>query len=398
MIPTPIQVFERREKERHRPSAIIHCNYVYGIGHFVRMVELARGLSDRFDMYLLNGGEPVPNYNIPAEISCLQIPAIYSEEMLQQLRPVDRSMDLRQCYAMRSAMIADLVSAITPDLLITEHFPFGPLFESEVLSLISHVKTCNPRSKVVSSVRDIILAEGGGARDAYTCSLLNHWYDLVLVHGDPRIVPFTTSFPLAREIQIPCHYTGYIVKSIQPVAPPRDLPILLVSVGGGRMGGELLYRVLEAHEAIAHQWHHQLVMFTGAFQQDAQRLNAYLHENGLRHVTVRQFDEERYRQTLAAASAVICMGGYNSLLEAVSLGRPVLIYNRVFYGNNQEQNLRMARFEQAGLVHIINSDDLTPTNLAKRVVDTVMNWRRVHLDINVNGIVETRKVLERILG
>lgn len=391
----PEEMNEFKKKKPNRPSIFILCNYVYGIGHFVRVVELSRGLCEHFEIYLINGGEPVPNYNIPEEINYIQIPAIYSVEKQQKLMPVDQNLNLKQCLSMRSTIITELVGKVKPDLLITEHFPFGPLFETEAISLITQVKKNNPQSKIASSVRDVIFAEEGSARDSHTCSLINKWYDLILVHGDPGIVPFESSFPMVEKIRIPFCYTGYIVQSIRQGRSQSNLPILLVSVGGGRMGGELLDAVLKAHEIIARQWQHQLVLFVGAFQKETQRLHEYVNQNNLHNVKIFQFDKEAYQEIIAEASAVICMGGYNSLLEAVSIGKPVLIYNRLFYGNNQEQNLRMVRFQKEGLVRIINSDELDREKLADLILKAIKQFRGIKFNIKIDGVYETLKILKK---
>ncbi len=211
----PEEMNEFKKKKPNRPSIFIHCNYVYGIGHFVRVAELSRGLCEHFEIYLINGGEPVPNYNISAELNYIQIPAIYSVEKQQRLMPVDQNLNLKQCLSMRSSIIMKLVFKVKPHILITETFPFGPLFENEAISLITQVKKNNPQSKIISSVRDVILTKEGSARDSHTCFLINKWYDLIIVHGDPNIVPFKSSFPMVEKIQIPLCYTGYIVQSIE---------------------------------------------------------------------------------------------------------------------------------------------------------------------------------------
>jgi len=385
---------ELKKKKLSRPSIFIHCNYVYGIGHFVRMAELSRGLCKHFEIYLLTGGEPVPNYNISSEINYIQMPAIYSVEKQQKLLPVDKNLTLEQCLSMRSAIIEELVCKIKPDILITEHFPFGPLFENEAISLIAQVKKNNPQNKIISSVRDVILTGEGSTRDSHACSLINKWYDLILVHGDSSIVPFESSFPMVEKIKIPLCHTGYIVQSIRQRRSPSNRPILVVSVGGGRMGGELLDAVLKVHKRIARQWQHQLVLFVGAFQKDTQKLHEYVTQNNLHNVKIFQFDKEDYHQILAEASAVICMGGYNSLLEAVSIRKPVLIYNRLFHGNNQEQNLRMVRFQKAGLVRIINSDELDREKLADLIIRAITRFRGSRFKIKIDGVHETLKILK----
>ena len=384
-------------RRRVRPRILIHCQYVYGIGHYVRSVELARGLSEGFDVFLLNGGEMIPNYDPPPEVTCFQLPAIYKEEQADHLSPVDPSLSLDHCIEARASLIERLVWQIAPDILITEHFPFGLLFEFEVMTLIAQVKKCKPKARIVSSVRDVIESEEGGQQDSYICSLLNQNYDTVLVHGEEYIVPFSASFPLLDKIKIPVHYTGYVVRAIAPRIPKADPPVLVVSVGGGRMGGELLYAVLDAHRSVAKQWQHQLVLFTGAFQWDAQKLHTRAKKYCHSDVAINEFDQEHYRRVLAAASAVICLGGYNSLLEAVSAHLPILVYQRKFHGNNNEQKLRSTLFQRSGLVRVLSPDDLAVDRMAVQIVELVENHESPDNCVRIDGAVKARILLEMLL-
>ncbi len=134
-----------------------------------------------------------------------------------------------------------------PDILITEHFPFGLLFENEVIELISEVKKSNPQSKVVSSVRDIIESSGGGEKDEYISDLINKWYDLILVHGDERMADLTFSFSKVAQVSVPIFHTGYIVRHIQNKKISDDYPLVLVSVAAGRLGNELLDAIIDSH-------------------------------------------------------------------------------------------------------------------------------------------------------
>jgi len=380
-----------------KPKIIIHCQYVYGIGHYVRSVELARGLSEGFDVFLLNGGEAVPNYDLPQDVSCFQLPAIYKEEQADHLSPVDPSLSLAACFEARASLIEQMVYQIEPDILITEHFPFGLLFAIEVMTLIGLVKKCKPKARIVSSVRDIIESENGGPQDAYICSLLNRNYDMVLVHGDKYIVPFHSSFPLADKINIPIYYTGYVVRAVTPKTTKAEPPLLLVSVGGGRMGEELLYAVLDAHRIVAKQWKHHLVLFAGAFQQNIEQLHARVKECGYEDVTINAFDHAHYHQMLASTTAVICLGGYNSLLEAVSAGLPVLVYQRKFHGNNNEQALRATLLQRAGLVRILYPEDLVVERMVARILGLTEAGEMTNVRIKTDGAMMSRNLLEKLL-
>lgn len=380
------------------PDLLIHCQYVYGIGHFVRTIELARSLSQSFNVTILNGGEEIPHYHLPPKVKYVQLPAIYKNEQDARLLPVDPSQDLDACFSSRLSLIKQVLSHIAPVILITEHFPFGLLFEAEMVALIGLVKKTNHMTKIVCSVRDVIESPEGGKNDDHICKLLNDYYDAVLVHGDERVVPFSASFPLVDLIRVPIINTGYIVKNIPEGGWAPSLPNILVSIGGGRMGEELLYATIDAHKLVVKKWQHRLIIFTGAFQKDIQHLLHFAKDDEHELLSIHNFDEQQYREALSVASGIICLGGYNTLLEAISIRLPVLVYARKFLGNNEEQSLRLKLFEQYGLVRVLRPDDLEIERLAARILDFRERTKESEVIVKINGAEVSRKTLVEILS
>ena len=68
-------------------------------------------------------------------------------------------------------------------------------------------------------------------------------YDRVLVHTDPALVPFGLSFPYAAALEPRLVSTGYVVETGPPPVAGEEV---VVSAGGGRVGGSLLATALEA--------------------------------------------------------------------------------------------------------------------------------------------------------
>jgi predicted glycosyltransferase len=343
-------------------SLLIHCQYVYGIGHFVRAIELARSLREEFDVHLVTGGEPVPNFAIPAGIRVTQLPPVYKEEASGRLVSTDPALDIDACLALRAQMLAQIVQACPPDVVVTEHFPFGLLFENEVVDLLRSARLAKPEAMFLCSVRDVIESAHGSGSDERTCALLNAWFDLILVHGVERVIPLRASFPLIDLVTVPLLYTGYVVEPAEPRRPQSGPPLLVGSIGGGRVGQELLSALVAAHRRLAPEWPHELLLFRGAFEGGGGAADAAAA--GAPGLQIRPFDRSAYRRALARASGVICLGGYNSVIESLSMKLPVLVYKRQFLGTNREQALRAGLFAQSGLVRTIEQQELEPAALA----------------------------------
>ncbi len=365
---------------------IFHCQYVYGIGHFVRTIELARGLSKYFQVYIINGGESVPNFDLPESVKLIQLPAIYKEENSDLLLSVDSSITIIECFELRKIIIKQTVDDVNPDILVTEHFPFGLLFENEVIDLITYVKKLNQSSKIVSSVRDIIESSKGSKKDEYISELINKWYDLILVHGDERLASLSLSFSRTTKVTVPIYHTGYIVRHIPKVEISVDYHLILASVAAGRLGNELLDALIDSHLLNKQMIKHKLILFSGAFQKDFSRLKKKVCELNSDDIELHLFNSKEYLKYLSNASLVISLGGYNSIVESVAAGKAMLVYQRGFLGRNEEQDLRISLFKNHGNLSILKPDELKKETLSNIIVNMIDDAKTTKLELNVDGV------------
>ena len=380
------------------PKLLIHCQYVYGIGHLVRTLELARGLSEHFEVSVISGGEPVKNYEIPKTINFIQLPAIYKEEDSPFLTPINKSISIEQCFKDRKKIINFNIEQIKPEILITEHFPFGLLFENEVIDLIKEVKKYNNDVKIVSSVRDIIDSSNGGKRDGYICEIINKWFDLILVHGDLQFKGLSHSFSKINEIKVKIIHTGYIVRKIQKKTSQKKSILILVAVAGGRMGTELLDAAINSHITIRNKIKHRLVLFSGAFQEDLIKINKKISVINSSEIELHEFNSQTYLNYLSEATLVLSLGGYNSIIESLSLKKQMLVYKRGFKGGNEEQDLRIDFFEKNGNLNVITSNDLAADKLSELILQKITETKQSHIELDFNGIKNSKQALINLIS
>ena len=57
---------------------ILYCQYVWGMGHLFRSVELARALSEH-DVILVAGGREV-DIELPEHVTLVRLPGLYMDE------------------------------------------------------------------------------------------------------------------------------------------------------------------------------------------------------------------------------------------------------------------------------------------------------------------------------
>lgn len=374
------------------PKVIIHCQYVYGLGHLVRALHLAKGLAKHFDVYFLNGGEVVKNFDVDVNIKFIQLPAIYKKEDSTELTSVSDDVSLLECFELRDLMIRETVQMVKPNVVITEHFPFGFLFEKEATKLINYAKETNSNTKIVCSVRDIIESTKGGNNDQKTIGILNKIYDLILIHGDEKLISVEYSFPLVKNIKTKLIYTGYVIDPDLLNNEKRSTNII-VSVAGGRLGSELLDAVIEAFELVKTRSLYKLIVFNGAFNDD---FEATSKDNRVRYFN---FDRKEFLKQLSQSDVSISLGGYNSTMESLYAGNKVVIYNREFLGSNEEQDIRISTLKNLGLIDVISLEDLEVENLARELTSQVNkeDRERQNSKIDFGGVENTVHQIKQLV-
>src|SRR5439155_10740992 len=82
-------------------------------------------------------------------------------------------------------------------------------------------------------------------------------------------------------------------------------------------------------------------------------------------------------QMFPTVDALVCMGGYNTLVEAVSTGVPTVCVPRII--PRREQLIRARAFERLGLVRVVEPESLGVENLRQAIHQVVGTPRRALL-------------------
>ena len=231
-----------------------YVQHLLGIGHLRRAATLARALaSGGFDVLLVSGGAPVDG--LPLEgVRFHQLPPLRAADLrLKELSQLDGTPLDDVFRAKRSRVLLDLFEAETPDILLTEQFPFGRTqLRFELMPLLDAAQRRPSAPWIVSSIRDVLRRTASPARvDEMVATF--EVFDAVLVHADPALVRLDDSFPAWPDIQDRALYTGYIAEFDPARAPQGTVGAgeVIVSVGGGAVGAPLLRAAIAARPMTA---------------------------------------------------------------------------------------------------------------------------------------------------
>ncbi len=333
-----------------------------GTGHLKRAALIARALQVRgVTVELLSGGRPVPHLPFPL----IQLPPVYCRaDNFATLygddgKPVSAEWRHRRCR-----MLVDRCRAFAPDVLLIETFPFGRRqMRFELMPLLESLQQVRPRTLVFSSVRDVV-QKRLPKRELETVSLVRRYFDGVLVHGDPGLLGFEESFAHADRIRHKIAYTGYVSDTPESRAegPRAASGEVLVSAGGGVVGGALYQTALEARALsnyAAATW--RVLVGAGYAEADFRRLKSAR----ARGVVVERARAD-FPMLLAWCAVSVSQAGYNTVVDILRSGaRSVLV--PYAGGGETEQTVRARRLCRRGYVSLVDEAHLSPRVLARAV-------------------------------
>ncbi len=389
-----------------RLHLLLHAQALTGVGHYVRMREIARALAVRHEVHLLQAGRPVPG-ELPAGVMPLALPALERHD--RRLQPLEDATDITSFMAQRRERLCAAIAALCPDLLVIEHFPFSKWeLEEEITAAVAEARAQDPRVRIVCSVRDIPRQTSHEACSAgdYTervLDTLQEQFDAVLVHGDPALTRLEEHFPGVARLRLPVSYTG-IVCGPAPTAAECSAaaarltggaPFVLASAGGGPDTSGLLAHCVQAWqrpELRAVLAGNRLVLAAG-LRGDLERLRALVPETLREDILVRAFSAE-YRYWLGAARLSVSCAGYNTCADLLQRRcAALLVPNAAMSDQPERARLLAAR----GLVKRLSPDALTPATLAQAMLEALSHPMPEHT-VDLEGTANCVAAIEQLAG
>lgn len=342
-------------------DVLLYVQHLLGIGHLRRASLLSRAMSDRgLSVTVISGGMPFDGVDFGAARRVQLPPCRTADRGFSGLvdargRPVDAAW-----WQARQAALLDAFEAAAPKVVLVEMFPFGRRpFRAELTALLERAAASGCYR--VSSVRDILVRKNDPAKERWMIETARRHFDRVLVHGDPRIAPLTASFPAAAAIEELLVYTGYVTAG---AAAPWDgaLGEVLVSAGGGAVGGALLSAALDARPLCRYAERPWRLVSGPNLPEDQFRSLVARAPFG---VTV-----ERFRADLPAlmgrAAVSISQGGYNTIMDVLAAGVPAVI-NPFAAPGESEQGERARLLAARGVIAVVEGDPPSPAALATTI-------------------------------
>ncbi|CBS90498.1 glycosyltransferase family protein [Azospirillum lipoferum] len=374
---------------------LIAVTHLLGTGHLSRALALAEAFSARgWSVDVVSGGRPASHLG-SGGATLHQLPPLASDgaDFATLLTADGRPADA-ETFAARRAMLTGLLDALRPDVLVTELFPFGRrALAAEFDALLERARGLPAPPLTLASVRDILAPPSKPARVAETERRLLGFYDGVLVHSDPAVVPLEDSWPLTPAMHPLLRYTGFVVPPPAAADGGTDgQGEILVTAGGGPVGRPVFEAaaLCAASAALPQRWRLLVAKGDAAL---ADRLRAMAPPDHLLVEPVRP----DFRALLGRAAASVGRCGYNTALDCLTAGVPS-VFCPFEDGKEVEQTIRAAILARRPGIAMLREADLTPDSLAG-ALQSVLGMRTPPLDpASLAGAARSVEIVETMLA
>jgi predicted glycosyltransferase len=344
-----------------------------GLGHVRRNLAIAAAVAEAEPdaaILIATSANEVEELGVPERADVLKLPGMrkvangdYSSRRLPLA-----SKDVRE---LRSSLLTAAVDSFRPTVMVVDKHPAG--IGGELRDGLDALRADGGRAAL--GLRDIldeparVFAEW--AEHDLAAQIAEH-YELILVYGVPAVFNTVREYRFPAELARMSRYCGYVVRSDEPaqaidVPGVSRYPVVLGTAGGGEDGFEFLTAFVAA--AAGMPWHSIVVSGRQAKRSEREALERLAGEGG---VGFRTF-VPTLSSLFPAVDALVCMGGYNTLVEAAAYGVPTVCVPRTT--PRTEQLIRAQAFERLGLLRTIEPQHLDARTLRAAITSALPSSR-----------------------
>ena len=386
---------------------LLYSHDTYGLGHIRRTLSIAWGLAAAFpraSFLCITGSARAHSFAFPQRTDFLRLPAV-TKDGAGRYTPLELGISFSKILAVRAAAIEAATLAYAPHLILVDHAPLG--MAGELISALHHARAERPSTRIVLGLRDIY-DEGSLVRESWPRegipAMLERVYDRILVYGQQEVFDVASEYSLDPGVARKIVYTGYVYRQ-EPAREPAETirsqigggtgPLVLAMVGGGGDGHSMVQSYLQGIAAMGSTCPWRSLVVTGPLMSAWWKKLATEAAHSLPSVRLVDFTPN-LRDYIALADVVLTMGGYNSLVEALALGKRVVVVPR--FKPRKEQLVRAERFARLGLIRCVDPRHSTPQDLVGSVKQALSAAPHHLAELDFGGIGRAVKEIADLLG
>lgn len=375
-------------------KVLMHVQHLLGIGHQRRAAAIARALDElSVDVVYVSGGMPVANLAL-GRAEHVQLPPArtgdlrYSHLIDERGEPVDDDWRERR----RTSLLRTLESE-RPDVLLLETYPFGrKLLAFELEALLEAARRMHPRPQIWCSLRDIVEPRSKPARYERMLADFARYFDGLLVHSDPGVLPLDASFPVSDALRARLWYTGFVAEEDRPVQRAvRGVRenVALISAGGGAVGAGLVYCSMTAQRLSRRE---STFRDTAWWVMRGQRPSRG-YRPAVRQAKLRvEPNRPDFPRLLERCRVSVSQAGYNTVMDLLRARCPAVLVPYAQAGQ-REQTIRAHALARMGLGRVIPEAALNPRRLLREMRMAEESFRPLAARVDFSGAATSARIL-----
>jgi predicted glycosyltransferase len=365
-----------------------------GLGHTRRHLAVASALAQKCPealILLATGAEEFIRRGLPRQVEIIKLPGL-RKDANNQYSSRRLRVTTAEIRALRSELLLTAVRTFQPGVVLVDKHPFGA--SGEFKAGLKALKRFG--GQAVLGLRDILDEPSHVFQEWRPYRMqqrIAEHYDEILVYGERAVFDPIRAYEFPPALARRTRFCGYVLhhepeRSLEnfdwpfPPRNRRERPVVLATAGGGEDGDRTLETFIRA--AVDAPW--QGVVVAGPMTPDAElaRMEKLAAGN---NVAFRHF-VPHLSALFESLDALVCMGGYNTLVEATAHGVPTVCVPRVV--PRTEQLIRAHALERLGLIQVCHPDQLDPQSLGRRISAALKTppralQNRARAALNFNG-------------
>jgi len=368
-------------------SALMYCcRSGKRSGNLRRTIEVARKLSDAFEVTVMLGEAIAGRIEFPENVRIVVLPSLGIDPDTNVF-DIRRSQELRNLIVARRDILLQEFERLKPRVVAIEDFPFRQhALRGEVLPLIERARNGIYGDALVVGMTDGILVNDVEQDESYrdqTAQLLDKYFDMVVVQSDPVFARIEEFFQPNNVVHVPVYHTGFVngEQATQP-ADARIAPdTVLVSAGDGEHGGPLYRAAVEAHKILGSTLLLPMKIIAGERLPEAEWLQLLSLADESPDLSVERTVPD-FGAALAAARWSVCQCEYSAAVHTMQARTPTLFVPSG-NGDRQAQIVRAQRLVYWGAGRLLLPQHLNGASLANEIHELMrFQTRRMHFDLN----------------
>ncbi len=372
-----------------KTKILIHYTHKETLGHTTRVIAICRALAARYRgkiaLHLLQGGTPQDYIKFPRAAQVIHIPYPFDT------RASFNGISGPRHTAARARFILDQARRLSPDIFITEFFPFGRLnYTSELLPTLQYLSGTNTR--IYASIGYPYLLNLISLREKKFNAMLDQligFYNKILIHTPPGLENAYFEKSIASPelkkqyrrffagIKQKTVYTGYILPRAvfkDPLAVPALLQrhpgyTVVVSRGGGAVYPKVILNAIQAQAILGCRYRFIIACGPATSAEEQKLFGLYHKKYNTGHVLL--FNHIPHLEKLIKTCDVsVSLGGYNTCVQLMQTGtRAIIIPHQHKHAQEAttDQQARSQLMKRHFQSTVIPYADLTPAILAHAI-------------------------------